>query len=342
MIQPSGSASGGTPLREAGRDERPRIGMTSVEEMLAVAAAMESEAAERYATLADCMRRLNQLRIAELLDGLAAEERGHVESVRRLAQRMLHRDTDRAPDRGLLPRTFAREDEASAAALLSPYRTLSIAVRHEERAFGFWTYAAAQCDSREMRELAESFARQELLHAAKLRQARRRAFHAERVVGRAIGEDMEPASPAGIRAEAARREATLAAFCMAAEQQLRSAGDLATADLLRSLGDEAQRTAAGLAPKIPDLADDLDRQTAVQRSRVHGVNGAALLFETEGMVEDLDYRYLEWLDRTSEQGSVQELETLAQSAATRLARINGRLRALEPTVAAITGMEWPE
>jgi len=321
----------------------PLAGVKSVDEILAFAHAMEREAAARYAMLADCMRRVDQREIAELLDGLAAEERGHVDSVERLAQQALHRAPDSALVHSALPKTFAREDETNAAALLSPYRTLSIAVRHEERAFAFWTYVAAQSDSSVLRELAETFARQELVHAAKLRHARRRAFHAERGGRRAPARDtgIEPAS-AEIRAEAARLEAGFGAFCVAAEQQLRSGADIVTADLFQSLGDEAQRAAAALNPTGSHVASELDRQTVIRRSQIHGVNGAALLFEAAGMIEDIDYRYLEWLETSARQESLQEFEARAQAATARLARINERLYALEPAIAAIGGRSGEE
>src|SRR5437667_11209209 len=148
------------------RVEAPPEALKSADEMLAVAHALEREAAARYAVLADCMRRVDQRAIADLLDGLAAEERGHVDGVEQLAERTLHRPPDAALVHAVLPETFVREDEANAAALLSPYRTLSIAVRHEERAFSFWSYVAAQSDSPALRELAEAFAKQELTHAA--------------------------------------------------------------------------------------------------------------------------------------------------------------------------------
>ena len=63
------------------RVEAPPEALKSADEMLAVAHALEREAAARYAVLADCMRRVDQRAIADLLDGLAAEERGHVDSV---------------------------------------------------------------------------------------------------------------------------------------------------------------------------------------------------------------------------------------------------------------------
>jgi rubrerythrin len=318
--------------------ELPAAALKSADEMLAIAHAMEREAAARYAMLADCMRRVDQREVAELLDGLAAEERGHVDSVERLAQQTVHHAPPAAPPRAVLLKTFAREEEATAAVLLSAYRTLSIAVRQEERAFAFWTYVAAHSPNAALRELAETFARQELIHAAKLRQARRRAFHAERGGRRPPVRDASAELPAAeIRGEAARLEAGFAAFCIAAEQQLRSGTDLTTADLFQSLGDEAQRAVAALDPTRSHVDSDLERQTAIRRSETHGVNGAALLFEAAGMMEDADYRYLEWLDACATQAGVRDLEAHAQAATTRLARINERLYGLEPSIAAIAG-----
>jgi rubrerythrin len=313
--------------------------LKSVDEMLAVAHAMEREAAARYAMLADCMRRVDQGETAELLDDLATEERGHVESVERLAQQKVHHAPDASLLHGTPPGTFLREDEASAYALLSPYRTLSIAVRHEERAFAFWTYVAAQSDKGALRELAETFARQELIHAAKLRHARRRAYHAERSTRpRRVRDPHDGLSPAEIRAEAARLEAGFAAFCVAAERQLRSGTDLTTANLFQTLGNDAQRAVAALNPIGFPAASELDRQTAMRRSEMHGVNGAALLFEAAGIIDGIDYRYLDWLETSAQQEDVRELEVLAQAATWRLARINERLYALEPAIAALPGL----
>jgi len=314
-----------------------RPNLMSADDMLAVAQAMEREAAARYATLADCMRRVDQLETAELLEGLAAEERSHVDSVERLAQRSLRRSPDVSRASRALPKTFAREDEATAAVLRSPYRTLSIAVRQEERAFAFWTYVAAQADAA-LRNLAETFARQELIHAAKLRQARRRAFHAERSAKPAPPPPSpDETTPSDRRGEAARLEAGFAAFCVAAEQQLRSGGESVTADLFQSLADDAQCTVAVLDPTGSYVDSDMERQTAVRRSQIHGVNAAALLFEAAGMIEDIDLRYLEWLETAAESAALQNLEARARAATAQLARINARLYALEPAIAALAG-----
>lgn len=324
-------APGGTSEQSAS----PPPDLRSLDEMLAVALAMEREATTRYAALADCMRRVDQPRIAALLDELATEERTHMDAVERLAQRTLHHGPDPTLVHGPLPKTFARDDEATAATLLSPYRTLSLAVRHEERAFAFWTYVAARSDKPQLNDLAETLARQELLHAAKLRHARRRAFHAERDGRRLTRRDDDATAISAVRIEAARLEGAFAAFCAAAGQQLRSGGDIVSADLFQRLGDEAQQAAVGWSRAESDAAPELDRQAAIRRSQLHGAKAAALLFEAAGMIEDLDYRYLEWLDAAPDQESVKDLEARARAATARLARVNHRLRDLEPSVAAI-------
>jgi rubrerythrin len=304
----------------------PLAGVKSIDEILAYAHAMEREAAARYAMLADCMHRVDQREIAKLLEELAAEERGHVDSVERLAQQRLHRTPDPALVRWELPATFSGGDEAGAAALLSPYQALSIAVRNEERAFTFWTYVAAQAEFAALCELAEVFAHEELIHAAKLRRARRQAYHAQR--GRHRQTPRNEPSEAEVRAEAARLEGEFAALCAAAAEQLRSGSDPITVALFESLGDEAQRRAA--AP-----ASEPDQQSMARRARSHGTNGAALLFEAAGLIENLDYFYRESLESSAREEMVRELEARAQTATARLARINERLYALEPAIAAI-------
>jgi lipopolysaccharide biosynthesis regulator YciM len=98
----------------------PLAAVKSVDEMLAIAHAMEREAAARYAMLADCMRRVDQREVADLLDELAAEERGHVGSVERLAQQTVHHAPQAAPSRAVLPKTFAREEEGRGRPAVRP------------------------------------------------------------------------------------------------------------------------------------------------------------------------------------------------------------------------------
>ena len=68
----------------------------SLPELVAIAHAMETEAAERYAELAAYMRRIGNPATAEVLDALSAEERGHVDAVARLSQSSIGRAPDMA------------------------------------------------------------------------------------------------------------------------------------------------------------------------------------------------------------------------------------------------------
>lgn len=309
---------------------------STVDEMLAVAQAMEREAADRYALLANCMRRVDQNEIAELLAGLAAEERDHVDHIEQLALRRLHRMPDANLARSELPATFGQVDDVGAAALLSPYRALSIAVRCEERAFVFWTYVASQVDDSALRELAETFGRQELIHAAKLRRARRKAYHAERVERpRTARDEQERQTPDEVRAEAAVLEGVFAAYASCAAEVLRAAAYNTDATLFADLAEDASRAISALRAGDRGSLLEAGRRAQLLRVERHGAKSVALLFELAGMAEDLDDRYLDWIETADNEALIRGLEERTQATTARLARINERLLALEPSLAAI-------
>ena len=55
------------------------------------------------------------------------------------------------------------------------------------------------------------------------------------------------------------------------------------------------------------------------------------------MAEDLNDRYLDWLDTAENEALIRDLESRAQATTARLARINERLLSLEPSLAVIGG-----
>ena len=116
--------------------------LQSLGELFALADAMEQEAANRYAELADDMQRQNKPDLAAVFTQLAAEEREHVDSVTRWSQSRIGKVPDPALVRWRGPETFDREmeTEIKTSRLMTPYRALSMAVRNEERAFAFWSY----------------------------------------------------------------------------------------------------------------------------------------------------------------------------------------------------------
>src|SRR6185295_2164133 len=155
--------------------------LESLDELFALANAMEEEAANRYTELAEDMRRQNKGALAEVFAHLAAAEREHVDSVTRWSQSRRGKAPDPALVRWEAPETFDAETarEIGTSRLTTPYRALAMAVRNEERAFAFWSYLAAYSADSEIQHAAEAMAREELGHVATLRWERRRAYHEE-------------------------------------------------------------------------------------------------------------------------------------------------------------------
>lgn len=159
----------------------PFAAVTSMEELLAIAHAMEQEAITGYAELSQRMRRENRPELVGVFERLIAEENQHLDNVTEWSQRISGKPPRMSDMRWELAPLFDDEGAGSIAPeLLSAYRAFSMAVRNEERAFMFWTYVASQAPSDELRHAAEQMARDELGHVATLRSERRRAFHEQR------------------------------------------------------------------------------------------------------------------------------------------------------------------
>ncbi|WP_181176926.1 ferritin family protein [Mesorhizobium sp. B2-6-4] len=150
-------------------------------ELLAIAFAMEKEAAQRYAELAQRMRDKGQARLAEVFERLVKEETGHIENVTRWSRQSSSNDPDLRQLRWTPKGVFDDENTAVVSPeLVDPYHSFAMAVRNEERAFAFWSYVASSAPSTEIRSAAEQMAREELEHARVLRIERRRAFSSRR------------------------------------------------------------------------------------------------------------------------------------------------------------------
>lgn len=170
-------------------DTEPFIRIESLEELFAVAAAMEREAIEGYSELARRMDEEGRPELADVFEQLVAEEAGHLDNVGAWSRRMTGKEPDLSVLRAEPDATFDDEGAGTIAPeLVDAYRAFSMAVRNEERAFAFWTYVAAQSPSQELRRAAEQMAREELEHVARLRRERRRAFHQARSAAAADGQ----------------------------------------------------------------------------------------------------------------------------------------------------------
>ncbi len=173
----------------------PTASIRSMDELLAVAMAMEKESAERYAGLAERMRAAGRRELADVFDRLVREETGHIDMIVGWSQQAGH-----SPPEALPPETVPQDvfdDEAMGVVspeMVGAYRSFAVAVRNEERAFAFWAYIAANGVSPEIRDAAERMAREELEHAKTLRRERRKAFFEDRRLGTAIREPYDLSS----------------------------------------------------------------------------------------------------------------------------------------------------
>lgn len=266
----------------------------SLDEVFALANAMEQEAADRYASLADDMLRQGKRDLSTVFTELAAAEREHVDGVTRWSQARLGKAPDPALMRWEAHETFDADTaaEIKTSRLMTPYRALSIAVRNEERSFAFWSYLAAFAADSEVKQAAEAMAREELGHVAILRKERRRAYHKQNDAMRAGGQG----GGEGRQIDAAKLERRLAAHLAELERGLAGA----SADRARELSREStnmmnEATGVGQFPSSRAQGDALD------------------------IAETLADTYLEGAEAAHDPARLESLQKLAERAIARLA-----------------------
>jgi rubrerythrin len=274
----------------------PPAAVRSLDEMFAIAHAMEHEAATRYAEFALLARADGSSQLGDLFERLADEERGHETSVLQWSRQRSGKAPDPANIRWELPDTFDSEvgGELATSRLTSMYRILSMAVRNEERAFAFWSYIAAEAETPDVRAAAERMAHEELGHVALLRRARRQAYHAERQ-----DRARPPASQSERLAEAAMLERGLASQLEALAKRLggdwhSQAHDWAARS--RTMADEVE----ALPGRTVASAETMDAATAAERLVEH---------------------YLDIADLSRDEDIVTQAQSLASRAILRLAWI---------------------
>ncbi|PSO17103.1 ferritin family protein [Bradyrhizobium sp. MOS003] len=274
--------------------------LKSLDELFALAHAMEQEAAKRYDALAEEMRGQGKDDLADVFAKLAAAEREHVDSVTRWSQSRRGKNPDSALVRWEAPETLDPEAAAQVrtSRLMTPYRALAMAVRNEERAFAFWSYLAAYSDDADVKKASEAMAKEELGHVATLRKERRRAYHHEH--DRSSADTSTPRPP---QIDAKRLELRLVAQLGDIEQRLTGPAAVRTRDM-RQQTIEMAAAAAGLGsfPASMEQKDPLEIAEAL-------VDG-----------------YLDGADRSSDAAHLESLQHLAERAISRLAW----LRSLAP------------
>lgn len=313
----------------------------SIEDLVAMALAMEREAASHYDRLAQEMARHGNHELADLFESLGAEERKHeayVDAWRKPGWRTL-------PDAAFAwrsPEAVGPEEAADAGGvhLMTPYRALRLAVHNEQRAFAFFSEIAATADDAEIRAKAEALAKEELNHVVRLRLERRRAWRAE-----------AQSAATGAAREGPRQVRTMAALLSRAR-----AIETEAAELFHSAAlDMARPQDAASADLFTALAADQDRLLAEIDQEALGVHGAAGAHRTATMSpeteaqkpgsyealrrafshagESFDF-YAAVAERSSDQSMMEQAQRLAGHALVRLQRIGDRLAEVSPPSAA--------
>ena len=143
--------------------------ISSVEELVAHARAMEAEAAERYDELADQMEVHNNHEVARLFRKLSEIEAKHVAAVENMSEGL------ELPELKAWEYTWEGEspetpDIDGVHYLMTPYHALSLALHHERQAVEFFDNVIANSADPKLRETAEHLAEDEREHVRLLLQ----------------------------------------------------------------------------------------------------------------------------------------------------------------------------
>lgn len=287
--------------------------IASTAELFAMAHAMEREAGRRYDDLAARMRRGDQQGLADLFSFLAGIERKHAVRIQDQSLRITGHAAADVPARWELPENF--DEEAASSQLLTPYLALAIAVRNEERAFAFYCYVAAQTRDKDVRALAEEFAKDELDHATLLRRERRRAY---RDSGRSQGTRPEiPDSVDDLLVHSLRLEATAAVQHQEISQSELTSGKPEAARIFAEAAADEQSTASAIAARLNTTV--APRATGKTLSVRDGLR----------ILEEALNFYVDVAERSGNEAVVAEAQALAERAVRRLSLTRGGLTQAE-------------
>lgn len=177
----------------------PPVPVRSLLELYAIAVVLAERAAQRYGALA---ARTDESfwPVRCVFEVLTAREFDRIESLIAACAKVCGRPPT-AADRRWVPPDLVPPDEMADigdSGLSTPYTAWTLAVRHRQRAFAFWTYIVALAKVPAVRSTAEDFAKEALWDGNLLRRERRLAWRQERDAGETAArpEAEEPTSAA--------------------------------------------------------------------------------------------------------------------------------------------------
>lgn len=295
--------------------------VTTPEELFALAIALEREAADRYALLAERMERLGDEGLAAVFRRLQREESEHGDGLEVWAMREGITAAEVTEFRWDLPETITDADfeDAGGDYLITPWRALAMAVRNEERTFALYVNLAARAEDPAVRHYAEGMAREELAHVALLRLARRRAWREQRAEAPTMDAvHGRPATLADLRRFIRTAERDAAARHEREAERLRTAaGDAATVDLLEDLAARERDHAAAYGAEGEALVPPI-----IEEART-------MLFAEVRWAGDIYDTLMAVAEKARDEAVVRTAQEHAEWAVARLALLRDRLAALD-------------
>jgi len=283
----------------------PEIG--SAAQLMAMAHALEQEAARRYRELAARMHLRNEQPLADLFQFLASIEEKHAAHILDSAPPMPAQPFVTGQISWDVPENFDEEEGSSRR--LTPYRALAVAVRNEDRAFAFYSYIVAHAPDDATRQLAEQLAKDELDHAFLLRRERRKAFR------RQPSDDLAPGFhlPSTIEEFAALTAET---EFRVAQYHRRLSETLTESDPVRTI--------------FAEIAAEEER-CARQAAGGRGVQSSPWSLEPaidDGLrlLEEQFDRYMDIAGRAKDEKIVEEAQRLAEATVRHLSMVNASLK----------------
>lgn len=141
-----------------------------LETFLRLAARLELDAAEGYASLAERMRESGSREVADLFAKFGEFSRLHLAEVHELQREELGREFDTRVDEPTWPDGHSPENPLALAPLsdATPRSAIEMALETERRACDFYSAVAGQTASDRVQELAQMFAEEESEHVEHL------------------------------------------------------------------------------------------------------------------------------------------------------------------------------
>jgi len=141
-----------------------QLRIENTNDLLAHSLALELEASERYAELAEQMHTHNNAEVAELFEELSRIEKLHVERVLEQAASRNVKDISASKYQWEQPEGPETTNLEEAHYLMTPHHALQLALHNEKRACEFFTRIAAATTDDEVVHLATEMAAEEQEH----------------------------------------------------------------------------------------------------------------------------------------------------------------------------------